>query len=109
MDLPLFLCVFDLTWSPCVPSRFLRFCCVKLRCITVFDSVDPVILCMSRYVTVIMASINLLPMVVWGSSVGVGSEVQLLFRGIFDRDVIEISGVILHHSSVRQISSDRRT
>ena len=31
------------------------FCCVKLRCVTVFDGVDPVLLRMSRSVTVIMA------------------------------------------------------
>ena len=28
------------------------FCCVKLRCVTVFDGVHPVLLRMSRYVTV---------------------------------------------------------
>ena len=32
-----------------------KFCCVKLRCVTVFDGVDPVLLRMSRYVTVITA------------------------------------------------------
>ena len=31
------------------------FCCVKLRCVTVFDGVHPILLCMSRYVTVISA------------------------------------------------------
>ena len=31
------------------------FCCVKLRCVTVFDSVHPVLLRMSRSVTVITA------------------------------------------------------
>ena len=31
------------------------FCCVKLRCVTVFDGVDLVLLRMSRYVTVITA------------------------------------------------------
>ena len=31
------------------------FCCVKLRCATVFGGVDPVPLRLSRYVTVIMA------------------------------------------------------
>ena len=31
------------------------FCCVKLRCVTVFDGVHPVLLRMSRSVTVITA------------------------------------------------------
>ena len=31
------------------------FRCVKLRCVTVFNGVDPVLLRMSRYVTVITA------------------------------------------------------
>ena len=31
------------------------FCCVKVRCVTVFDDVDPVPLRLSRYVTVITA------------------------------------------------------
>ena len=31
------------------------FCCVKLRCVTVFDGVDPVLLRMSCHVTVISA------------------------------------------------------
>ena len=30
-------------------------CCVKLQCVTVFDGVDPVLLRMSHYVTVITA------------------------------------------------------
>ena len=29
------------------------FCCIQLRCVTVFDGVDPVLLRMSRYVTVV--------------------------------------------------------
>ena len=29
------------------------FCCVKLRCVKVFDGVHPILLRMSRYVTVI--------------------------------------------------------
>ena len=32
-----------------------KFCCVKLRCTTVFDGVNPVLLRMSRYVTFITA------------------------------------------------------
>ena len=31
------------------------FCCVKLLCVMVFDGVHPVLLCMSRSVTVITA------------------------------------------------------
>ena len=31
------------------------FCCVMIRCVTVFDGVDPILLRMSRYVTVITA------------------------------------------------------
>ena len=33
------------------------FCCVKLRCVTVFDGVDPVLLRISRYVTDITARV----------------------------------------------------
>ena len=43
----------SLTSRP-VSYRILNtFCCVKLRCVTVFDSGDPVLLCMSCYVMVI--------------------------------------------------------
>ena len=55
--------VFNLTeieevkkWLHYVSYGILKtFCCVKIRCVTVFDGVHPVLLRMSRYVTVITA------------------------------------------------------
>ena len=44
-----------LTSHPVSNGILNTFCCVKLRCVTVFDGVDPVLLSMSRYVTVITA------------------------------------------------------
>ena len=52
-----FSCICSRRLTSCAVSYGIlnTFCCVKLRCVTVFDGVDPVLLRMSRYVTVITA------------------------------------------------------
>ena len=57
MDLPRSV-AFDhgrLTSRPVSYGILNTFCCINLRCVTVFNGVDPVLLRMSRYVTVITA------------------------------------------------------
>ena len=44
-----------LTSRPVSYGILKTFCCVKLRCVTVFDGVHSVLPCMSRYVTVTTA------------------------------------------------------
>ena len=49
------VCSRRLTSCPVSYEILNTFCCVKLRCVTVFDGVDLVLLRMSRYVTVVAA------------------------------------------------------